>query len=79
MAIGATDLDGSARLAVKFAVSMAVLLEMAVHAVHPFLQVNILQVDRHTLGRVVTLWILPLDGLLELAGIDGGEDLPRGV
>src|SRR3989442_8842881 len=69
MAIGATDLDGSARLAVKFAVPMAVLLEMAVHAVHPFLQGGIVQVHGHTLRRVVKVWGVPLGGLLELVGI----------
>ena len=46
MAIGARDLDGHARLAVELAVAVVVLLEVAVHALHAALEMNVLQVHR---------------------------------
>ena len=41
VAIDAIDFDGGARLAVEFAVAVAVLLEMAVDALHAFFQMNV--------------------------------------
>ena len=43
--IHAIDFNGVACLAVKFAVAMAVLFEVAVHAVHPFFEVDVFQMD----------------------------------
>src|SRR6266853_4662117 len=43
VAIDAIELNGSTRLAVKFPAAMAVLLEVTIDALHPFLQVNILE------------------------------------
>ena len=53
VAIDAIDLDRIARLAVELAVAVAILLEMAVDALHPLVEMHVLQVD----------------GLLELLGI----------
>src|SRR5713101_981767 len=46
MAIHAVYLDGVACLAVEFAVAVAVLLEVAVHAMHPLFKVDVLEVYR---------------------------------
>src|SRR6266545_262527 len=46
VAVDAVDIDGGARLAVELAVAVAVLLEVAIDAVHPLLEVDVLQVDR---------------------------------
>src|SRR6266446_971784 len=46
MAIHAVDLDGVARLAVEFAVAVTVLLEVAVHTMHPLFKVDVLEVYR---------------------------------
>src|SRR5258708_4757194 len=43
VAIDAIELNGSTRLAVKSSAAMAVLLEVTIDALHPFLQVNILE------------------------------------
>src|SRR6185369_17726233 len=59
--VDAVDLDGRARLAVELAVAVHVLLEVAVHAVHPLLQVDVLHVD----------------GLLPLVGVDVLDRLAR--
>ena len=59
VAIDAIDLDGGARFAVELAVAVAVLLEVAVDAVHALVEVDVLQVD----------------GLLELVGIVEGDCL----
>ena len=56
VAVDAVDLDRRPRLAVELAVAVVVLLEVAVHAVHPLLEVDVLQVD----------------GLLELLRVVGG-------
>src|SRR5207247_6687492 len=45
VAVDAVDLDGGPRLAVELAVAVAVLLEMAIHAVHAFLEMDVLEVD----------------------------------
>ena len=44
VAIDAIELDGRARLGVEFSAAVAVLLEMAIDALHSFFQVNILKV-----------------------------------
>ncbi len=53
VAIHAIDLNGVARFSVEFAVAVAVLLEVAVDAVHSFFQMDVFEVH----------------GLLELVGI----------
>ncbi len=56
VAIHAVDLDRRPRLGVQAAVAVVVLLEVAVHAVHPLLEVDVLQVDGFLeLLRVVVL------------------------
>ena len=45
VAIGAIDLDGGARFAVQMAVAVAVLLEVAIDAVHALVQMDVAQVD----------------------------------
>ena len=49
--VHAVDLDGIARLAVQVAVAVAVLREVAVDALHPPLEMNVLQVHRHACFR----------------------------
>ncbi len=44
MAIDAVELDRGARLAVQFSAAVAVLLEVAVHALHALLQMNVREV-----------------------------------
>ncbi len=44
MAIDAIELDRGARFAVKFSVAVAVLLEMAIHALHALFQMNVRKV-----------------------------------
>ena len=51
MAIDAIDLDCVARFSVKLAVAVAVLLEVAVNAVHPFFEMNVFEV--HGLPKFV--------------------------
>ena len=63
VAVYAIDLDRVAGFAVELAVTVAVLLEMAVDALHAFFQVNVLEVD----------------GLLEFVGIIEGDRLVFGV
>ena len=46
VAIDAIDFDGIARFSVEFAVAVTVLLEVAVDAVHPFFQMDVLEVHR---------------------------------
>ena len=46
MAIHAIDLDGVARLAIEFAVTVTILLEVTVNAVHPLLEMDVFQVYR---------------------------------
>src|SRR5271157_4137127 len=63
VAIGAIELDGRARLAIQLAVAVAVLLEMAIDALHALLGVNVLQ----------------MDGLPEFIRIVGGNDFAVGI
>ena len=45
VAILATDLDGRAAIAIDVAVAVVVLPEVTVNAVHPFFEVNVLEVN----------------------------------
>src|SRR5882757_6603174 len=45
MTVNAVNLDSIARFAVKFAVAVAVLFEVAVHAMHTFFKVDIFQMN----------------------------------
>ena len=47
MAIDALNLDCRPHLAVELGVAVVVLVEVAVDAVHPFLQMDVHQVHRH--------------------------------
>ena len=46
VAIDAIEFDGGARLAVEFSGAVAVLLEVAVHALHSLFEMNVLEVRR---------------------------------
>src|ERR1700692_1179044 len=78
VAIDAIDLNRVAGLAIQLAVAVAVLLEVAVDAVHAELEVDVLQVD----GLLKLVFVLGGDGLavfvekvaLAVAAEDGAED-----
>src|SRR5437879_2003120 len=45
MAVDAIDLDSRARFTVELAITVAILLEVAIHAVHPFFEMNVAKMD----------------------------------
>ena len=63
MAIDTTDLDRSARFVVEYARPMAVLLKMAIGAVHAFFEMDVLQ----------------MHGLIKFGGVVRRDDLAIGI
>ena len=78
VAIHAIDLDGVARLSVEFAVAVAVLLEVAVDAVHSFFQMDVFEVHRllELVGIVEWNYLVVLVEQVAFAIVleDGAED-----
>ena len=78
MAIGAIDFNGVSRLAVKLAVAVRILAEMAIHAVHAFFEVDVLEVH----GFAEFFWIIERNDVVFLVEqvslavffVDGAED-----
>jgi len=59
VAISARDLNGIACLSIQFSISVRVLLEVAVNAMHAFFQMNVLQLRRLKLSVTAkeTCWM----------------------
>src|SRR5437660_3119683 len=62
MAIDAVNFHGGARLAIKFSITVIVLTEVAIDAVHSFFQVNVRQMNRFA----ESIWIVKVDFLAVL-------------
>src|SRR6266404_3419905 len=60
MAIDAVNFHGGARLAIKFSITVIVLTEVAIDALHSFFQVNVRQMNRFA----ESFWIVEVDFLV---------------
>ena len=78
VAIDAIEFDGGARLAVEFSVAVAVLLEVAIHALHAFLEMDVREVHGFLefLGILGTTILFSVEQVALAVALEHGAEEP---